>query len=89
MSSLFVPMFLTVTAAPATTSLLGFVTTPPIAPVSVDCANCAQRTAPEQTRAKRKLYKFYDIQGNSLGNELTLNAIRARWRTLTETFENC
>src|SRR5258708_8642927 len=37
-ASLFVSLFLTVTVAPVTTSLLGFVTVPFMAPVVVDCA---------------------------------------------------
>src|SRR5260370_15249005 len=37
-SSLLVPVFFTVTEAPGMTSLLGLVTTPPMAPVTVDCA---------------------------------------------------
>src|SRR5438874_13074985 len=37
-ASLLVPLFFAATVAPATTSLLGLVTVPLIAPVVVDCA---------------------------------------------------
>ena len=57
-----------------TTSLAGLVTTPPIEPVVVDCANATALRASTNKLTKQQLYIF-DIQGNSLANELTLNAV--------------
>src|SRR5262249_36685896 len=63
--SLFVPIFFTVTAAPATTSLFGLVTTPPIEPVVVDCANAIALKA-NTIRPMNKNLTLFAIQGNSL-----------------------
>src|ERR1051325_5252745 len=72
-SSLLVSTFFTVTAAPGTTSLFGLVTTPPIAPVVVDCAKAIALRA-STNRLTKKSLTIFDILGNSLGNELRLNA---------------
>src|SRR5690349_2615328 len=69
-SSLFVCRFFTVTEAPGTTSLLGFVTTPPIAPVVVDCAKAIAQTASTRRLAKVN-FKVFSILGNSLLNRLS------------------
>src|SRR5688572_29314614 len=63
-SSLFVPVLRTVIVAPGTTSLLGLVTTPPIAPVVVDCANATALRAKTNTLTNRTL-TILDM-GNSL-----------------------
>src|SRR6185369_4520881 len=68
-SSRLVPRFLTVTAAPETTSLFGFVTTPPIEPVVVDCANATALSA-STIRLTKQTLTIFDIQGNSLNNWL-------------------
>jgi hypothetical protein len=65
-----VPVFLAVTVAPATTSLAGFVITPPIEPVVVDCARVIALRASTK-RLREKSFTIFDIPGNSLGNELT------------------
>ena len=64
---------LTVTEAAGTTSLFGLVTTPPIAPVVVDCANATAQRASTSRPAKEN-FTIFDILGNSLGNELTSKA---------------
>src|SRR5215213_3040314 len=64
-SSLLVPVFLTATVAPGTTSLLGLDTTPPIEPVVVDCANPTALTA-NTIRLIKKSFTIFDILGNSL-----------------------
>ena len=52
---MLVPLFLTVTAAPTTTSLFGFVTEPFIAPVVVDWAIAlSAQTASTKREAKQK-----------------------------------
>src|SRR5690242_14595089 len=56
-SSLLVPVFLTVTDAPATTSLLGLDTTPPIEPVVVDCANATALRA----NTNRLVKKYFTV----------------------------
>jgi hypothetical protein len=61
-SSLFVPLFFTVTAAPGTTSLFGFVTTPPIAPVVVDCAK-ATALKLSTNKHKRTTFGVLSIRG--------------------------
>src|SRR5215216_4848794 len=71
-SSLFVSTFLTVTEAPGTTSLFGLVTTPPIAPVVVDCAKAIALRASTIRHAKES-FTIFDILGNSLSNELKFN----------------
>jgi hypothetical protein len=58
---------LTVTAAPGTTSLLGLLTTPPIAPVVVDWASATALKA-NTNRLTNKNFAVFDIQGNSLDN---------------------
>src|SRR6185295_1875061 len=68
-SSLFVSTFLTVTEAPATTSLFGFVTTPPIAPVVVDCAKAIAQRAITSRPAKQNFIIFC-ILGNSLQKQV-------------------
>src|SRR5687767_848068 len=75
-SSLFVSRFLTATEAPDTTSLFGLVTTPPIAPVVVDCANATAQRASTSRPAKEN-FMIFDILGNSLGNELTFQGASA------------
>src|ERR1700752_25529 len=77
LSSLFVSTFRTVTAAPGTTSLFGFVTTPPTAPVVVDCA-IATALNPSTTKNTKESLTIFDIPGNSLGNELTHDALLTR-----------
>src|SRR5205814_1486146 len=57
-SSLFVSIFFTDTEAPATTSLFGLVTTPPIAPVVVDCAKAAAQRTTTSTPAKKNFMSF-------------------------------
>src|SRR6185503_12737270 len=75
-SSLFVPTFLTVTAAPGTTSLLGLLTTPPIEPVVVDCAKAIVLSASTNRHTKQP-FTIFAILGNSLENEL-LNVVATR-----------
>src|SRR6185369_6564137 len=70
-SSLFVCVFFTVTEAPGTTSLFGLLTTPPIAPVVVDCAKAiAQRASTNRPASEN--FMIFDILGNSLLNRLRL-----------------
>src|SRR5690242_14737804 len=69
-SSLFVSTFLIVTAAPGTTSLFGLVTTPPIAPVVVDCAKATAQSASNSRLAKGNFINLG--MGNSLQNGLTV-----------------
>ena len=69
-SSLLVSTLRTVMAAPGTTSLFGLLTTPPIAPVVVDCA-AAIELRPSSNKHKKESLIVFDILGNSLGNELT------------------
>src|SRR5437667_4884065 len=65
-ASLFVPLFLTLTVAPDTTSLFGFVTVPFIAPVVVDCASTLNAHIANTTReAKQKRRDLY-ISGELL-----------------------
>jgi hypothetical protein len=66
-SSLLVPVFLTETDAPDTTSLLGFVTTPPIEPVVVDCANATALTASTSKLSEKSFIIF--VMGKLLGRE--------------------
>jgi hypothetical protein len=54
-SSLPVPLLVIVTVAPFTTSLLGFATVPPIAPVVVDWAHAAAQNAKTSTGVKQNL----------------------------------
>src|SRR5574338_1481918 len=63
-SCLLVPVFLTVTDAPGTTSLFGLLTTPPIDPVVVDCAE-ATALRPSNNRLIKKSFTVFDILGNS------------------------
>jgi hypothetical protein len=71
-----VPTFFTVTAAPATTSLLGLLTTPPIEPVVVDWAKAALKAnANKATTDKRvnKNFTVFDIyRGTPSTDELTV-----------------
>jgi hypothetical protein len=51
------------------------VTTPPTEPVVVDCAKVTALKASANKHTKESL-TIFDIQGNSLANELTLNALQ-------------
>src|SRR5713226_7665263 len=74
-ASLFVPLFLAVTAAPATTSLFGFVTEPFIAPVVVDWAIAlSAQTASTKREAKQKRRNLH-ISGKLLKEISTLRTI--------------
>jgi len=53
--------------------LFGLLTTPPIAPVVVDCAAAIELRPSSNKHIKESLIVF-DILGNSLGNELNVNA---------------
>src|SRR5262249_2219934 len=72
-SSLFVSMFLIVTEAPATTSLAGLVTTPPIAPVVVDCAKATVQSV-STSKAVKESFRILDM-GNSLLKRLTVDGL--------------
>jgi hypothetical protein len=76
-SSLFVSVFLTVTDAPGMTSLFGLLTTPPMAPVVVDCAK-AIALKPSTKKTTKESFTIFDIQGNSLSIELTVERASAR-----------
>jgi hypothetical protein len=58
-------VFFTVTAAFGTTSDAGFVTTPPMAPVTVDCPKAIALIPKIKERTKQNFTNF-DILGNSL-----------------------
>src|SRR6266404_400261 len=66
LASLFVPLFLTVTVAPATTSLLGLVTVPFIAPVVVDCAIALNAHIATSTRVVIQNRRELNITGELL-----------------------
>src|SRR4029078_9714243 len=66
-------MFFTVTAAPGTTSLAGLVTTPPIAPVVVDCAK-ATALRLSTNKLTKKIFGVLSI-GALLTNELTVDCL--------------
>src|SRR6266496_556809 len=90
-TSLFVPLFLAATAAPATTSLLGFMTVPFIAPVVVDCA-IALRAQVRTTKSEAKQNRRdLDMTGELLkifSNVVDHFARERSGAELTETFEN-
>src|SRR6266571_4714048 len=54
LASLLVPLFFAVMVAPATTSLLGFVTVPAMPPVTVPWASAAAQNAATSREAKQK-----------------------------------
>src|SRR5882672_9437512 len=60
-ASLLVPLFLAVTVAPATTSLLGFTTVPLIAPVVVDWAITLSAHDAKINRLTKKARSILDI----------------------------
>src|SRR5215213_5052257 len=68
-SSLFVSRFFTVTEAPDTTSLFGLVTTPPIAPLVVDCAKAIAQSA-STSRPARENLMILDIFGELLREQV-------------------
>jgi hypothetical protein len=76
-----VPTFFTVTAAPGTTSLLGLLTTPPIEPVVVDCANATALIA-NTNKPTKQSFTIFDIQGNSLKMVSASSIRRRKWLRL-------
>src|ERR1041384_1586161 len=81
MSSLLVPAFLTDTVAPGTTSLFGFITVPPIAPVVVLCAMALRANAKTISNEPKLNRTNLVITGELLNrNQFVLNLVRASRR---------